>query len=156
MSLGDFAVERRPITISDGVTFHVRAITPFDISIIMQNFAGQMLEAFTRTRKTVGTGRKISTDEVQSLVMDLIQSTPDVVCAMADIAADEPEEMDKVRLLPLPVMTDALLTIYDLTFTSEESLKKFVAGILRVVETMTALILDKMKTTTAPGSIPSS
>lgn len=143
MALRDITVNRRPIKDSGGETlFEVRGLTPFDIGILMQTQAVQMLAAFGRAREAVASG-EISPEEVQNVITDLIQSTPDVICGAIALAADEPEAVDNVRFLTLPVMTETLLTVYELTFTTEAELKKFVAVILKVIEVMTALIVSR-------------
>jgi len=146
MSLESLVINRRPILNSGGETlFEVRGLTPFDIGILMQSYAVQMIAAYGRVREAVGPGA-VSTDEVQSLLTELIQTTPDVICGFVALAADEPDQVEKVKFLPLPIMLDALISVYELTFTTEEELKKFAAVILNAIEVMTALI-QKQTTT---------
>lgn len=66
----------------------------------------------------------------------LATKVPELVATLIAFCADEPESADVVAKLPLPVQTEALLAIFELTFDGEESLKNFVSGLKTLIQSM--------------------
>jgi len=64
-----------------------------------------------------------------SLASVLAQTVPDLAAAVIALASDEPDAVDVVRSLPLPVQLDALIAVGKLTFTDEGAVPKFLAGL---------------------------
>ena len=79
-----------------------------------------------------GVGQVIAKQDAEnmgSLASVLAQTVPDLAAAVIALASDEPDAVDVVRSLPLPVQLDALIAVGKLTFTDEGAVPKFLAGL---------------------------
>jgi hypothetical protein len=61
---------------------------------------------------------------------------PGLAAQVIAFAADEPNAVEAVTKLPLPVQLEALMAIGRLTFDGEESIKNFVSGLMSMMSSV--------------------
>ena len=119
-------------------TLTVRGINLFDIGEIFREHAAE-LENLYQDHIVAG-------DELpptQQLAQVLLKSAPEVVAKLIARACDAPTEVEKARTLPAMAQVQVLIAIAELTFHSEEEVKKTVETLV----TGTTLLSELLKVT---------
>ena len=125
MSLRDYVIATRTVTLQGDQKMSVRALGFDDIQNLLINKQGLIdmaLELF------IENGGKLDTadpQQVREFGTLMLAKLPDLVAELIAIAADEPDLGHKAKRLPAPVQLDALMGIYELTFTEPDSVKNF-------------------------------
>lgn len=136
MSLRDFVVETRAIALRGDQKLQVRGIAFDDLLRLLSDRRGLIDQAF----KLVGDAKfdPESADEQQlrKLIGGLVAALPDLAAELIALAADEPDMAPTARRLPAPVQLDALIAIYEMTFTEPAGLGKFFDRLADIVKAM--------------------
>lgn len=122
MSLKNYRTPKQSIALPDGTEFPVRGLTFHDLGTLLGDHRDEFLAAGQIIAKQ-------GAENMGSLASVLAQTVPDLAAAVIALASDEPDAVDVVRSLPLPVQLEALLAIGKLTFTDEGAVPKFLAGL---------------------------
>lgn len=131
MPLSEVRIPRRKI-VFDGGDVEVRGITLQDISIIVDShqYAIDRIITMLRTRADLDFSNP---EIIIDTVMEVIRESPLVAANIIAMCADEYEEQEMASKLPLPVQTEILQAIGDLTFVDAAAVKKFVADVVRLI-----------------------
>ena len=122
MSLKNYRTPKQSIALPDGTAFNVRGLTFHDLGTLLEDHRDEFLAAGQIIAKQ-------DAENMGSLASVLAQTVPDLAAAVIALASDEPDAVDVVRSLPLPVQLDALIAVGKLTFTDEGAVPKFLAGL---------------------------
>ncbi len=122
MSLKNYRTPKQSIALPDGTEFPVRGLTFHDLGTLLEDHRDEFLAAGQVIAKR-------DAESMGSLASVLAQTVPDLAAAVIALASDEPDAVDVVRSLPLPVQLDALIAVGKLTFTDEGAVPKFLAGL---------------------------
>lgn len=154
MRLSEVVIETKPVPLSDqeGDHFDVRGINLNDLMRLAFTQSDAMRRLYEEVMARVkGDGGEFTTDEVKAILMDSVKDAPDLVFRAIAFAADEPDEWDKVRKLPLVVQLDALEKIALLSLRSDAELKKLQEIIVRLIEWTTGIFLNVTTVTPSIG-----
>jgi hypothetical protein len=153
MGLRDVVIPRATITIPNGGSFAVRALSPNDALQLYYRHAGQLsylFEIFAKKAAADGTGN-ITPDQIVVAGSGLIAETPSIMAEVISIAAGEDpgntaEFDDAVKVVlqfPAGVQMEALGKIAELTFTSDMPPGKFLSLVLLMARSATASLKDQ-------------
>jgi hypothetical protein len=131
MPLSEVRIPRRKI-VFDGGDVEVRGITLQDVAIIVDShqYAIDRIITMLRTRADLDFSNP---EIIIDTVMEVIRESPLVASNIIAMCADEYEQQDMASKLPLPVQTEILQAIGDLTFVDAAAVKKFVADVVRLI-----------------------
>lgn len=130
------------------VSISVRGLSGLDIAAILREDGGAAL-AGLYVQLTTG---ETTAESVASVGLDMLAELPDLVAHIIARAADEPENWELVRGMPVGLQMDLLDAIGELTFASETARKKVLEAVLRFVTKPSQSDLLQQSTT---GSGPS-
>ena len=141
-SLADLRLPTEEVEIpGQDVTITVRGLSLTDASEILRRHG----EALTHIYQTkVADSEDLPTPSV--VAQALMLTAPQAVAEIIALANDNPQAVETVRRLPVPVQIDALSKIAALTFHSEAEVKKLAGTILLGSGVLTSVI----KTLTEP------
>lgn len=131
MGLSNLRVPSDEVKVPGSGAFSVRGLNLQDIQYLVARHSGQMgqmFELFKSEDNLIGNAAMVSTI--------FIDKAPAMAADVIALAADSPSDYEKVIKLPFPVQVDALSKIAHLTFTSEDSLKKFIATVRSAMQVM--------------------
>lgn len=134
MSLRDFVAPTRTITIRGEHKFSVRALGFDDIQFLLINRHSLIQDALKLFGETGFDAETASEEELRAFGIKLVTLLPQFVAELVALAADEPDQAEKVRRLAAPVQVEALLAIYELTFPEPESVKNFFDHLARLMQ----------------------
>lgn len=138
MGLRDLRLPSSQIQVPGGDSFSVRGLSLQDISIIVRHHGAAMTLLFDRYIKQSGDG--LPPADMATMGRALLEIAPDAAAEMVALAAGEPEGIDIVRTLPLPVQVDALDKLMSHTFATDQDLKKVIETVIRAATGTTGLI----------------
>lgn len=140
MSLAIFATRLPSSTIKFGSAEEPMELTvfPLDWGIIeplVQDFWDDISSIFEKISEARDPAEEI--DFMQE-IMALVRKVPMLEARVIAEAAREPDHIDTVRYLPLPVRTEALLEIFRLTFVDIETAGKMLGMLQGVFQAIQA------------------
>lgn len=138
MGLRNLRLPSSDVAVPGGDSFSVRGLSLQDISIIVRHHGAAMTLLFDRFIKQSGDG--LPPADMAAMGRALLEIAPDAAAEMIALSAGEPEAIDVVRMLPLPVQVDALDKLMGHTFETEQDLKKVVETVIRAATGTTGLI----------------
>ena len=136
MSLRDYVVATRTITLQGEQKMSIRSLGFDDIQHLLLNKRGLIDSALKLFGEADFNPDNADPKQVREFGASLLASLPDLVGELIAIAADEPDLGHKAKRLPAPAQLEALMSIYDLTFTEPDSVKNFFD---RLVSLMTSI-----------------
>jgi hypothetical protein len=125
MSLREYVVGCRTINLPNDKKMSVRSFGFDDIQYLLVNKHGLIDTALKLFGESGFNGDSADPQQVREFGVSLLAALPELVAELIAIAADEPDMGDKARRLPAPVQLEALMAIYELTFTEPDSVKNF-------------------------------
>lgn len=137
MGLRDYEIPTLSVPINEKVSFDVRGISFEDISRLVQRHGPvcvMVYQQFVESKVKFG----LRPEVLGQLLTMAMEKFPDAVSEMIALAADDMEQIAKVRKLPVGVQIDAIYKIIGLTFTSEADVKKLVEIVTRMAVSVTA------------------
>lgn len=129
MGLRDLRLPSSEVPVPGGDSFAVRGMSLQDVSVLVRHHGAAMTLLFDRYIKQSGEG--LPAADMATMGRALLEIAPDAAAEMIALAAGEPESIDIVRTLPLPVQVDALDKLMAHTFTTEQDLKKVIETVIR-------------------------
>ena len=128
MALIDIVIPEEKIPVSEGKFFTVRGLTFEELDFLMSVNAAEV-NALAAMLASVVSPDENESNKSASATMAAMQTTrPKLASQIIACASGDYSEaaIDKARLLPLPVQTEALVNIARLTFEVNGGIKKFV------------------------------
>jgi len=89
-------------------------------------------DAFSRVERALGPGGVADMEAAESGVLDLLQLAPGMIDRAIAMAADEPDQVDKVRRLGAGFQQEAALIVWELTTEPAGGGKKFISRLVRL------------------------
>lgn len=126
MSLSDYTVPTAVVALSGGQV-EVRGLSLEDLAILLRNHMGDLDKLILTFAHEVRSDVAISA-LVQHAV-PVIREAPGLVSNLIALAADAPDEVDKVRRMSLAAKQKIIEKIAELTFEEAGGAKKFFASL---------------------------
>jgi hypothetical protein len=125
MSLRDYVIATRTITLQGDQKMSIRALGFDDIQHLLVNKQGLIDTALKLFGEAGFNADNADPEEVRQFGASLLAKLPELVGELIAIAADEPDLGPKAVRLPAPAQLEALMGIYEMTFTEPDSVKNF-------------------------------
>ena len=134
MALSDFVLPRAELALPGGSSFSLRGLCFADITRLLTTAESDVEQAI----ELFQAGDTEDPAHQQAIISMILSKLPTLAAKVIACAADEPDAWKQASILPLPVQTEALTVVADLTFTEPDSLKKFVGHVTALVQRMAA------------------
>jgi hypothetical protein len=138
MGLRDLRLPSSSVTVPGGDSFAVRGLSLQDISALVRHHGAAMTLLFDKFIRQGEDGMPPA--DMATMGRTLLEIAPDAAAEMIALAAGEPEAVDIVRTLPLPVQVEALDLLMSHTFATDQDLKKVVETVIRAATGTTNLL----------------
>lgn len=125
MSLREYVIGTKTVTLQGDQKMSIRALGFDDIQHLLINKQGLIDTALKLFGESGFNADNADPQQVREFGASLLAALPDLVGELIAIAADEPDLGHKAKRLPAPAQLEALMSIYDLTFTEPDSVKNF-------------------------------
>lgn len=134
MALKDIVIPKETITFKGG-SFEVHGITDYVITrLLVEGHRAEVERALSTFEGILHPeSMEAQTHDLTGAFATLIMEMPDIVSKVIAYCADEPDAVQTVRELSLPVKLEAVVAICNLTFDGEDSIKKFVASLINLM-----------------------
>lgn len=116
--LSNYRIKTEAVTLSDGTEVVVRGVNISDIMEAYKRHQGEMEAAFVAMQD--GT---MPTEDKMALVMRAIDEFPALVASLIASAANEPEQSDVVRIMPIGDQLHLADAVLGLTMSAGVTLK---------------------------------
>lgn len=123
MSLADFEPEKVKVAFKKG-GIEVRGLTLVDVAFLMREHLDD-LEALIPILSGTNVTQELGVSLLIKNGAALIREAPGLVAMAIAVAADEPDEVDKARMLSMPAQLKAMKAIAQLTFEEAGGPKNF-------------------------------
>ena len=125
--LRNIIIARREITVSEDEAFSVRGISLADLTRIFQRHTEVVTKLFNDFMAKKGNG-KYTTEMLVEFIQQAAMDFPVLVAEIIAVANDDDsdEGVEVAMQLRSPVQVEALLTIMELSITTEAELKKLI------------------------------
>mgnify|MGYP001232383630 CR=1 FL=1 len=134
MALSDIVIPTRVIEYQ-GASFTIHGVTARDVMRMLfeaEKDIERIIDAYEALQGSEGA------DSREAIVL-LLREAPELAARLIASAADEPEHWSIVARLPVSVQAEALAAVWALTFEGPDSVKKFVASLVEMTNSMKAL-----------------
>lgn len=122
MALADYQPERVTVEFKGG-SFQVKGLSLDDVTVLMRHYLTDIDHLIELYAKDVDP--KLSVAATAQYAITLVREAPTLVAHVIALAAEEPDQIDMARRLPIPVQVEALKAIGRLTFEEAGGAKKF-------------------------------
>lgn len=141
MALTDFTPITDEVKVSDGVSFAVRGLSFDDISTLVQSHYDPLSRLFDEYIAEGIAAAVIETenDELSQVVLGVMKQAPGLIADVIALAADERDEVDRIKRLTIGVQIDAIQKTLVLTLQAEGGLGKLVETITGLVQGLKAI-----------------
>lgn len=136
MGLKDLRIPEEVVETRAG-KFSVRGLSADDVSFLVKYHGDDLTSLFN---DFIAEENELTSDQVMKFVLPIIQQLPVLVAKLIACAADDPEQFDLVRRLPISAQADALEKIVVLSFDAEGGPKKFAETVVRLLEGTNGLL----------------
>lgn len=127
-----------PVPGDEEVSFDVRGVSLPDLSALMQKHARAITALYSKYAKGDADFEKgLESDVAAALIAEVPALVASIIAQVSDGVMDD----ETAARLPLPVQTDALVSIGELTFSGEGALEKFMAAAVRIAEGLAATMM---------------
>jgi hypothetical protein len=134
MSLKDFVIATRSVPFRGG-SLEVRGLALNDISHLIRRYLAELNTLFQLYEKEET--RDTAAAQSVQFAVTIIQETPNLVAQLIVLATDsEPDTLHIAERLPIPVQTEVLRSIIELTFEEAGGAKKFIDSIVSLVTSL--------------------
>lgn len=134
MALADYTPVRAPVEFKGG-SFDVRGLSLDDVSVLMRSHLPDV-EAIVDLLAKGNAGAEFDVTSVMEHAITLVKEAPGLVANLIALAADDPDNVDKVRSMPLPIQVRAIETICNLTFEEAGGPKKFFESLVHLLSSL--------------------
>lgn len=135
MGLRDFKPPTKTVSLGEGNALTVRALGFDDIQFFIVHRHGLITAALEFLDETGNVDPSaVDQEALKSAGAVLLAKMPLLVAELIAIAADEPESADAALELSAPLQLELLMSIYEMTFTEPDSLKKFFDHLTRLIQ----------------------
>ena len=124
MGLKDLKLPTAEVEVPGGGSFAVRGLSFTDIRALFIKHSAEVNSVFTLIAR--GKEGSATPEEASETVAHIINTAPALVAEVIAVASGEEDAFEEALALPFPVQVDALKKIGQVTFGSEDGLKKFV------------------------------
>lgn len=127
MGLKNLTLPTTEIEVHGAGTFRVRGLSFSDLRSLLSKYSTeiQMVFNLVSSKKT----EDINEADRSALLMTVIDNAPMLAADVIAYASDDQDALAEAMTLPFPVQLEALSAIAKLTFTSEQSVKKFTSTV---------------------------
>lgn len=127
MSLSSIVIKREHIKVGNE-SFEVRGLSLFDLQVLMTVHMDDILQCVQMYDEFDSQHEDAFEDVgVLSLFLaEISKELPELCCAIIAYAADEQDQVDKVKQFPMGLMVSSMITIGKLTFEEIGGVKKLV------------------------------
>jgi hypothetical protein len=125
MSLRDYVIATRTITLRGEHKMSVRALGFDDIQHLLVNKQGLIDTALKLFGESGFNADSADPQQVREFGASLLATLPELAGELIALAADEADQAPKAMRLPAPTQLEALMSVYELTFTEPDSVKNF-------------------------------
>lgn len=122
MSLADYQPAREKVEFKGGSVF-VRGLSLDDLTVLMRNHLSDIDNLMEIYRRDVRD--ELAVAAAIQYGVSLAREAPGLVAHVISLAADEPDQVDRARALPLPIQVEILKHVGRLTFEEVGGAKKF-------------------------------
>lgn len=133
MKLSRIPILRETIEVREDISFDVRGINLSDLMTLMHTHApiGMIL-----WRKLNEDDSELRKEDVRKVFSEVAYEFPDLVAAVIALASDEYSEDARTiaRQLPIDVQTEAIESIFRLSFQSESTLEKLASLATKAIQ----------------------
>lgn len=140
MPLATYQPTRKTIKFSGG-DVSVRAVSLQDVAIIIDAHQATVDRIATMIRSRADLDME-NQQIVVDTIMEAIRESPLLVANLIALCADETEFMEAASKIPLPAQVEILQAISDITFKDEAAVKKFLAGVTKLIRGMLPAAMD--------------
>jgi hypothetical protein len=134
MALSDIVIPTRTIEYQ-GASFTVHGVTANDVMRMLfeaEHDIERILDAYDSMQGGEGS-------DGREAIGLLLREAPELAARLIASAADEPAQWPTVARLPVSVQAEALAAVWAMTFEGPDSVKKFVASLVEMTNSMKAL-----------------
>ncbi len=153
MGLRDFTPTTETIPLPGDDSFVVRGLALEDITVLVGNhydtaarlFDKYVSEAATDAASAALPSANFGEGDMRGVALDALKEAPTLLAEVIARAADEPDLVAQVRLLPLGVQVAAVEAIIRLTLEAEGGMEKLVETINKVTSSLAGLGEDRSR-----------
>lgn len=134
-NLKSIRIKREPVTLSDGQSFDVRAVSTNDLMMLVAEHGSSLGLLFGKLTSGGRAPGSVSSDMVKQIIFDLAREFPSIASEVIALASDsyDAEGIAMARDLPITTQVEAIETVFHMTFSSEGEVKKFVESLTRML-----------------------
>lgn len=132
MAIADFILPTEEVKIPGG-SFAVRGLSLEDVTVLISSHGPVMEDFFARYSGN-------EDFDAMQIGMNLVNSAPALVAQIIALAADEPDQAQKIRKFAINVQQEALEKIAKLTFDASGGPGKFIEAVIRLVKGTTNIL----------------
>ena len=143
MGLADYQPARQTVEFKGG-SVSVRGLSLDDLTVLLKHHLqdlDNLMEIYQRDVKD-----ELAIAAAVQYGVSLAREAPGLVAHVISLACDEPDKVDRARILPLPIQVELLKAIGSLTFEEVGGAKKFFESL----QTLTAAIRPGTRKTASP------
>lgn len=149
MKLSELEIPTETVKVPGG-EISVRGLALPDVSALLR-YHGEALEG-VYLEKIVNSEDDPEAFQMAALARAVMEAAPMAVAQAIALAADEPDQAEKVARLPIPAQMDAIEKVLVLTFQSEADVKNLLGTVLRGSSAVRKLLEGMSGQLSAPGS----
>lgn len=128
MSLRDYKPRTADVPFPGG-SVTVRGLTPSEVAELIKSFKDDAIKIYTLIKSMDIDSLKTDNDFFARMI-SVVSDVPNLVAKLIAVAADEPDEYEHVKKLPLALQFDIICKIGEMTFTVDGDLKKLLANMV--------------------------
>lgn len=134
-NLKSIKIQRAEVPLEDGQSFEVRAISTNDLMVLVSEHGPTLGVIFGKLTSGGQTPGSLSNESVQGLIFEIAREFPEIAAEVIALAADayDAEGVTRAGELPVTTQVDAIERVFNLTFASEGSVKKFMETLSRMM-----------------------
>jgi len=144
MALADYTPLTRAIPFRRGGEVTVRGLSLDDVAVLMNLYLQDIDALFGMYDQSRAADERVA--EMARFAVVLCREAPALVGHAIALAADEPDEIDRARKMPLPVQVELVKAILELTFEEAGGARKFFESLGGLLQTL----VPAMKKTDSP------
>jgi hypothetical protein len=144
MGLADYTPLTRSVAFRRGGSVEVRGLSLDDIAVLMNLYLKDIDALFGLYDESRAADERVA--EMARFAVVLVREAPALVGHAIALAADEPDQIDKARKMPLPVQVEVVKSILELTFEEAGGARKFFESLGSLLQTL----VPAMKKTDSP------
>lgn len=134
MSLKDFQIATRSVAFR-GQSLVIRGLALNDISHLIREYLAEINTLFGLYEKEET--RETAAAQSVQFAVTIIKETPNLVAQLIVLATDSPQDtLEIAERLPIPVQTELIRQVIELTFEEAGGAKKFIDSLVELVTSL--------------------